>query len=92
VGVVIVIGRKNREQQEKEKRNILLEVFGTPRGAEALNIILEDLRFFHWTDTGAERALNEYAKFFVRERLGVVDTLRIAEAVMAEASQSRGRE
>jgi hypothetical protein len=78
--------------KNQEKRDVLLEVFGTARGAEALNIILEDLRFFHWTDSEAERALNEYAKFFVRERLGVVDTLCITEAVMAEASQSRGRE
>jgi hypothetical protein len=85
-------GQKDRERKKREQRDVLLEVFGTPRGAEALNIILDDLRFFHWTDTEAERALNEYAKFFVRERLGVVDTLRIAEAVMAEASQSRGRE
>jgi hypothetical protein len=84
--------RKERERERRERREILLEVFGTPRGIEALNIILEDLRFFHWTDTAAERALNEYAKFFIRERLGVVDTFRIAEAVMAEASQSRGRE
>jgi hypothetical protein len=82
----------NKKQRDKEKRDLLLEVFGTPRGAEALNIILEDLRFFHWTDTEADRALNEYAKFFIRERLGVADTFRIAEAVMAEASQSRGRE
>jgi hypothetical protein len=87
-----VTGKQKQDRREKEKRGILLEVFGTPRGAEALNIILEDLRFFHWTDSEAERALNEYAKFFVRERLGVADTLRIAEAVMAEASQSRGRE
>ena len=79
------------EQEQREQREILLEVFGTPRGIQALNIILEDLRFFNWTDTEEERALNEYAKFLIRERLGVVDTLRIAEAVMAEAGQSRGR-
>jgi hypothetical protein len=84
--------QEQRDQRKQEKRGVLLEVFGTPRGAEALNIILEDLRFFHWTESEADRALNEYAKFFVRERLGVADTLRIAEAVMAEASQSRGRE
>jgi hypothetical protein len=84
--------QQERERKRREQRQILLEVFGTPRGIQALNIILEDLRFFHWTGDEAERALNEYAKFFVRERLGVVDTLRIAEAVMAEASQSRGRE
>jgi hypothetical protein len=83
---------EEREKKKREQREILLEVFGTPRGAEALNILLEDLRFFHWTDTEAERALNEYAKFLIRERLGVADTLRIAEAVMAEARQSRGRE
>jgi hypothetical protein len=83
---------KEREKKKREQRDILLEVFGTPRGIRALNIILEDLRFFHWTDTEGERALNEYAKFFIRERLGVADTFRIAEAVMAEARQSRGRE
>ncbi|MDR1278798.1 MAG: hypothetical protein LBK02_08605 [Treponema sp.] len=83
---------KKQDPRGKEKRDVLLEVFGTPQGIKALNIILEDLRFFHWTDGEGERALNEYAKFFVRERLGVADTLRIAEAVMAEASQSRGRE
>ena len=81
--------QKERERKKREQRDVLLEVFGTPRGIEALAIILEDLRFFHWTDTEGERALNEYAKFFVRERLGVANTLRIAEAVMAEASQSR---
>jgi hypothetical protein len=86
------IEQQDREKKKREQRDILLEVFGTPRGIQALNIILEDLRFFHWTDTEGERALNEYAKFFIRERLGVADTLRIAEAVMAEARQSRGRE
>jgi hypothetical protein len=84
--------RKREEQEKRKKREVLLEVFGTPRGAEALNILLEDMRFFHWTNTEGERALNEYAKFLVRERLGVVDTSRIAEAIMTEASQSRGRE
>ncbi|MDR3191617.1 MAG: hypothetical protein LBT87_00975 [Treponema sp.] len=82
--------QERQEKERREKREVLLEVFGTPRGARALNIILEDLRFFHWTENEGERALNEYAKFLIRERLGVADTLRIAEAVMAEASQSRG--
>jgi hypothetical protein len=89
---VIKGGQKERERKKREQRDILLEVFGTPQGVKALNILLEDLRFFHWTEGEGERALNEYAKFFVRERLGVADTLRVAEAVMAEASQSRGRE
>jgi hypothetical protein len=85
-------GGRQQEQQEQEKlkkREILLEVFGTPLGAQALNILLEDMRFFHWAENEGERALNEYAKFLVRERLGAVDTLRVAEAVIAEASQSR---
>ena len=84
--------QEEREKERKEKREILLEVFGTPQGARALNILLEDLCFFHWTDNEGERALNEYAKFLIRERLGAVDTLRVAEAVITEASQSRGRE
>jgi hypothetical protein len=82
---------KERERKKREQREILLEVFGTPRGIEALNILLEDLHFFHWTETEGERALNEYAKFLIRERLGAANTLRIAEAVVTEASQSRGR-
>ncbi|MDR0597033.1 MAG: hypothetical protein LBG14_00820 [Treponema sp.] len=87
-------GRQRQEEQEKErkaKREILLDVFGTPQGARALNILLEDLHFFHWTENEGERALNEYAKFLIRERLGAVNTLPLAEAVMTEASQSRGR-
>jgi hypothetical protein len=90
------VTRNEQREQELEvdkrlKREILVDVFGTPRGIHALNIILQDLRFFHWTDTEGERALNEYAKFLVRERLGVVDTSLIAQAIMTEASQSRGR-
>ena len=82
---------KEREEKKREQRDILLEVFGTPRGIDALNIILDDLHFFHWTENEGERALNEYAKFLIRERLGVVNTHLLAEAVMTEASQSRGR-
>ncbi|MDR2746745.1 MAG: hypothetical protein LBB77_04790 [Treponema sp.] len=79
-------------EKMRQEREILLEVFGTPRGQQALNIILGDLHFFHWTEGEGEKALNEYAKFLIRERLGVVETLSIAEAIMTEASQSRGRE
>jgi hypothetical protein len=84
------LAKQEWEKWEKqEKRDTLLAVFGTPQGARALKIILEDLHFFHWTDNEAQRALNEYAKFLIRERLGATDNLRIAEAIIAEASQSR---
>ncbi|MDR0721124.1 MAG: hypothetical protein LBF78_15945 [Treponema sp.] len=76
---------KEAQEERLKKRRVMLRVFSTDAGKEALNILLHDLNFFEWPKGPGDKILNEYAKFFIRERLGVGDTAKIAEAIIAEA-------
>lgn len=80
--------RLSPEEQNIQLVEICKQVFGTNEGKIVLNMLLTDLFFFENTHTEKEQALNEYAKFFIRERLGVSDTKSLSDLI-AETAVSR---
>jgi hypothetical protein len=46
-------------------------VFLSPDGQEVLRILLNDWSFFDLCDTEQKRVLNDYAKIFIHEKLGI---------------------
>jgi hypothetical protein len=63
-----------------------VRVFGTEEGKIVLNTLLTDLCLYEPADSKRERALNEYAKFFIRERLGVRDTKALTDYIAETAA------
>ena len=85
----------NNKELTPEKQNEMLietcrKVFGTEDGKIALNMLLTDLFFFERTHTKRENFLNDYAKFFIRERLGVRDTKALTDFVAETAACGGG--
>lgn len=70
------------EEQARALQITCRRLFSTDDGRIVFNMLMTDLRFFDEASTGAEVALSEYAKFFLRERLGIVNTLEISDALM----------
>lgn len=60
------------------------EVFTTEKGAAVLNILLNDLYLFAPVNTDEARSLENYAKFFLSERLGIRDTIAITDALITD--------
>jgi hypothetical protein len=65
-------------------------VFGTPEGKIVLNALLTDLYLYEATHTKREHFLNEYAKFFIRQRLGVHDTVALTDFIAETAAGGGG--
>jgi len=86
---------KNKDLTPQERNEMLVEtcrkVLSTEEGKIVLNMLLTDLRLYEGTRTKQEKALNEYAKFFIRERLGVSDTKALTDFI-ARTSVSEGGE
>ncbi|MDR1909665.1 MAG: hypothetical protein LBQ35_07110 [Spirochaetaceae bacterium] len=55
----------------EEHRKILRRVFLSPDGLEVLRLLLNDWSFFDVCETEQQRVLNEYAKVFLYEKLGM---------------------
>ena len=85
---------KDKNLSDEEKNAMLVdvnrEVFSTDGGKIVLNMLLHDLRVFAAADDDSERALNEYGKFFIRERLGVSDIKSITDFIAETAVSGRG--
>jgi hypothetical protein len=83
----------DRKLSPQEQNALLVatfrRVFGTEEGKIALNTLLADLFLFERTHTKREHALNEYAKFFIRERLGVCDTKALSDFIAETAASGR---
>ena len=71
------------EEQYKELQKTFKRVFKSEDGRIVLNALLKDLFYFDSGASDAEKALCEYAKFFVRERLGIKKTLAITDAFLS---------
>lgn len=71
------------EQQKKKLVETFRKVFSTEDGKIALNAILYDLFYFTEATTDSEQALNQYAKYFIKERLGIKNTLEISNALIS---------
>lgn len=76
------------EQQELIKKNdrdmslLFREVFSTEAGRKVLEQLLIDLRFFDNCSTPDEIALNNYAKFMIKNRLKIDNRERITGAIL----------
>ena len=70
------------DEQIKALRKTFKRVFKTEDGKIVFNALLNDLFYFTEAKTEAEKALCEYAKFFLRERLGIVKTLDITDSLI----------
>jgi hypothetical protein len=84
---------KDKDLSPWEKNDRLVgvcrKVFGTPEGKIVLNMLLTDLYFFDRTRDTEEDVLNNYAKFLIRGRLGVGDTVALSDFI-AETAAARG--
>jgi hypothetical protein len=59
------------EKTREEMRRLFRRVFLSPDGQEVLRILLNDWNFFDVCDTEQKRVLNEYAKVFLHDHLGL---------------------
>ena len=73
------------DEKNKELVAACRRVFSTEDGRIALNMLLNDLYFFDQAPGPEGTALTNYAKFFIRERLGVRDTVALSNAIADEA-------
>ena len=55
----------------EEMQRLFRRVFLSPDGQEVLRILLNDWSFFDVCDTDQKRVLNDYAKIFLHEKLGL---------------------
>lgn len=72
-----------REEQYEELQKTFKRVFKSADGKIVFNALLKDLFYFDAATSDAEKALCEYAKFFIRERLGIKKTLSITDAFLS---------
>jgi hypothetical protein len=84
------------ELTDEEKNRKLVaacrRVFSSEDGRIALNMLLTDLKFFEQTADAGGAVLNNYAKFFIRERLGVRGTVALSDAIAGEAETAASGE
>ena len=90
------IGFWNNEKLSAANKNEMLietcrKVFSTDDGKIVLNMLMTDLFFFDKGETEKEGFLNEYAKFFIRERLGVRDTKSLTDFIAETAASGGGK-
>ena len=86
---------QDKNLSEEEKNEMLVEtcrkVFGSGDGRIVLNMLMTDLHLLDAYHNAHEEVLNEYAKFFIRERLGVRDTKSITDFIAETAIAGGGR-
>lgn len=75
------------EEQRAELQKTFKRVFQSADGKIVFNALLKDLFYFDAATSDAEKALCEYAKFFIRERLGIKKTLSITDAILSNLEQ-----
>jgi hypothetical protein len=63
-------GNANNKSAEEIQR-LFRRVFLSPDGQEVLRLLLNDWSFFDIADTEQKRVLNDYAKIFLHEKLGL---------------------
>ena len=73
------------EEKHEELVAACRRAFSTADGRIALNMLLNDLYFFDQAPGPEGQALNNYAKFFIRGRLGVRGTVALTDAIAGES-------
>jgi hypothetical protein len=86
---------ENKKLTDEEKREMLIDacrkVFSTEEGKVVLNMLLDDLCFFDSAlDRESDKYLNHYAKYFIRQRLGVRDIKSITDFIAETAAAGGG--
>ena len=85
---------KDKQLTAEERNEMLVETcrraFGTEDGKIVLNVLMTDLFLYEAAHTKQEAALNRYAKFFIRERLGVRDTKALTDFIAETAAAGGG--
>ena len=78
----------------EERNDLLVEtcrrVFACDDGKIVLNMLMTDMCLLREAETEREEALNGYAKFFIRERLGVRDTKALTDFIAQTAAAGGG--
>jgi hypothetical protein len=80
------------EEKNRELTAACRRAFSTADGRAVLNMLLTDLCFFDQAPGNGGAALNNYAKFFIRERLGVRGTVALTNAIAVEAETAASGE
>ena len=78
------------EDQILALQKTLQRVYSTDEGKIALNVLLTDLFFLEEAQTEKEKNLCEYAKYFLRERLGLDKTFVFTNKII-ETVNPQGR-
>ena len=72
------------EEQNKQLQKMFREVFNTQHGRIVLGVILEDLYYFSTCNNDEARALNNYAKALISQRLGIIDHKKQIDRLLAD--------
>ena len=59
------------KKQPIELQKLFRKIFTSSEGLEILRVLLSDWCFFDTCRNDQDRAMNEYAKYFLNERLGL---------------------
>ncbi|MDR1306024.1 MAG: hypothetical protein LBK74_00430 [Treponema sp.] len=65
------LGGDVNKKTPQQIRRLFRRVFLSADGQEVLRVLLNDWCFFDICKTDSHRALNEYAKIFIHDRLGI---------------------
>lgn len=74
------------DSEEEINKNLVRyfqEVFSSDKGRAVLNVILTDLHYFDVCTDDEDRALSNYAKMLISNRLGMVDTVAITDSLFS---------
>jgi hypothetical protein len=74
------------EEKNKKLQAICRSVFSSAEGKVVLNMLMTDLYLYEQVPSEREDVLNDYAKFFIRERLGIGDTVALTDYIAETAA------
>lgn len=72
------------EEQNKKLQKMFREVFGTKHGRIVLTVILEDLYYFKDCQNDEDRALSNYSKALISQRLGFNDNKKNIDRLFSD--------
>lgn len=71
------------EKQEEELERMFFNVFMTEEGKIVLTALLEDMCFFRECKSQDEVCLNNFAKFILKKRMGITNTMDITTKLLS---------
>ncbi|MGI5106736.1 hypothetical protein H0R94_06805 [Treponema socranskii] len=76
-----------QEEQQKAMHRIFRETFSTESGRLVFNWLLTDLHYFEPVKNEAEQALNNYAKALLYDRMGIIDSIALTDAMINQIQE-----